>query len=114
MAEFILTHRFPNNFQGAPDTAAAAKAYFDQIASVTVTRTDGTVETRELGDCGSSTHPNAYTIVNAENMEAAVAIGSGWPLLKRGAGLEVRQLTTKPFDLNVRPAPRGSQAPVLP
>jgi hypothetical protein len=99
MPEYIITHRFPANFKGAPDTAAAAKAWFGQIASTIVSRNDGTVETRKLGDCGSDTLPNAYTIVNADNMEAAVELAGGWPLLERGAGVEVRQLTTKGFDL---------------
>jgi hypothetical protein len=111
MAEFIFTHRFPNNFKGAPDTAAAAKAWFDQIASTIVSRNDGSVETRNLGDCGADTHPNAYTIVKAENMAAALALAGGWPLLQRGAGLEVREMTSKPFEVT-GPAGQGSAARV--
>src|SRR5579871_1612187 len=77
MPEFILTHRFPHNFRGAPDTAAAAKAWFDQIAGTIVSRNDLTTETRKLGDCGSGTEPNAYTIVRVDNLEAALALAEG-------------------------------------
>jgi hypothetical protein len=103
MPEFILTHRFPSNFRGSPATAAAAKDWFDQIANTVVSRSDVAVEARKLGACGGDTEPNAYTIVNADDLEAAVALAGGWPLLERGAGVEVRQLTTKEFNLTPRP-----------
>ena len=63
-----------------------------------VSRTDLASETRQLGDC-ANTVPNAYTIVNVEDAEAAVAMAGRWNLLQHGGGIEVRRLTTSPFQL---------------
>jgi hypothetical protein len=66
-------------------------AWFDQIASSIISRNDLSFETRKMGECGSATQPNAYTIVRADDLEAAVAVAGSWPLLERGAGIEVRE-----------------------
>jgi len=94
MPEFMFTHRFPKGFTGSPETAAAATAYFREIADVVVRRNDPAFEMRKLGDCDGATETGAYTIVTADDAEAALAIAGRWPLLQRGAGLELRQLTT--------------------
>jgi hypothetical protein len=95
MLEFIFTHRFPRDFKGSPATAASAKAYFEEIGENVVSRSDLMFETRKLGDCGNGTEPNAYTIVRAEDAEAAMAMARKWNLLQHGGGLEVRQLTAE-------------------
>ena len=103
MPEFILTHRFPNDFKGTPTTAAAARAWFQELGNSLVGRSDPAFETHKLGDCGTDTRLSAYTMVSADSAEAAVAMAGGWPLLEHGGGVEVRQLTKREIDLTVRP-----------
>lgn len=107
MAEFALTHRFPTDFTGSPETAASAKAYFEEIGANLVSRTDPLAETRQLGDCGSRTEPRAHTIVTAKHAEAAMAMTGKWPLLHRGGGIEVRALTTRPIRLDMPAGANG-------
>ena len=102
MPQFILSHRFPKDFAGSPETAASAKAYFEAIGANVVSRTDLRLDTRQLGNC-ENTVPNAYTIIDVADAEAAVAMASKWNLLSHGGGIEVRGLTTEPFDLGTPP-----------
>jgi hypothetical protein len=103
MPEFIFTHRFPDNFKGSPETAAAARAWFQQLGDRVVGRSDPAFETRKLGNCEVDSRPSAYTIVSADNADAAVAMAGLWPLLERGGAVEVRQITTREIDQTVRP-----------
>jgi hypothetical protein len=103
MPTYFLTHHFPENFQGSPETAAAATAWFERLGAHLVGRGNRAFETRRLGSCGADGRLLAYTIVSAENPEEAVALAEAWPLLARGGGVEVRELTMRELDLTVRP-----------
>jgi len=52
-----------------------------------------TVQPQRLGNCGSGQAHLAYTLLSADDLEAAVAVAQAWPLLARGGGVEVRELT---------------------
>jgi hypothetical protein len=101
MPSFLLTHHFPKDFQGSPETAAAATAWFEQLEPHLTGRTDRTVEQRRLGDSGADPGPAAYELITADDLEAAMALASGWPLLARGGAIEVWQLTTEKFSVPV-------------
>jgi hypothetical protein len=105
--EFIFAHRFPNDFKGSPVTAAGATTWFQKLGDSMVCRSDPKFETRKLGDCGTDTHPAAYTIVSADNAEAALVMAGEWPLLEHGGGVEVRELTRRELDLTIRPPRHG-------
>jgi hypothetical protein len=93
MPTFFLTHHFPKNFQTSPETAAAATAWFERLGANLVGRGNPTFETRRLGNCGTDVEQLAYTLISADELEAAVALAEGWPLLARGGGIELRELT---------------------
>jgi hypothetical protein len=93
MPTFILTHQFPRDFQGSPETAAAARAWFEHLAVNLAGRSAPTFETRQLGHCAEAERAVAYTLICADDLEAAVALAQSWPLLARGGGVEVRELT---------------------
>jgi hypothetical protein len=94
MSTFIFTHRAPKNFTGSPEGAAAVRAWFEHFGANLMARTDRALETSTLGNCSNDTDPFAYTLVTADSPEAAVALAREWPLLARGGGLEVRELTS--------------------
>jgi hypothetical protein len=93
MPTFFLTHHFPNNFQTSPETAGAATAWFERLGANLVGRGNPAFETRRLGDCGTDVEQLAYTLISTDKLEAAVALAEAWPLLARGGGIEVRELT---------------------
>src|SRR5215470_4763434 len=92
---FLLTHRFPKGFQGSPETAAAATAWFAKVGDNLAARGNPSCEPYRLGDCGDE-ELRAVTLINAEDLEAALALAAAWPILARGGGVEVRELTTAP------------------
>jgi hypothetical protein len=94
MPTYLLTHHFPQNYQGSPQTAAAATAWFERLGSNLVGRSDRRLENRQLGNCGTHPEPPAYTLLSTDTLEAAIALAEAWPLLARGGGIEVRELTS--------------------
>ena len=93
MPTFFLTHHFPPNFQGSPETAAAATAWFERLGANLVGRGNPAFKTRRLGNCGTDPEQLAYTLISTDKLEAAVALAEAWPLLAHGGGVEVRELT---------------------
>jgi hypothetical protein len=94
MPTFLLTHHFPTNFQGSSETAAAATAWFERLGANFAGTRNLAVETRLLGNCETDQERLAYTLISADDLDAAVALAEAWPLLARGGGVEVREFTT--------------------
>jgi len=93
MPTFFLTHHFPKPFQTSPETAAAATAWFERLGANLVGRGNPAFETCRLGNCGTDLEQLAYTLISTDKLEEAVALAEAWPLLARGGGVEVRELT---------------------
>jgi hypothetical protein len=55
-----------------------------------------------LGNCGADTVLGGYTLVAADDLEAALRLAKGCPMLDAGGGVEVGELTL----LNEGRAPR--------
>jgi hypothetical protein len=102
MPTYLLTHHFPKGFQGSPETAAAAHAWFERLGPNLVSRTDRQFETRQIGNCGTAPELSAYKLLSTDTFEEAIALAEAWPLLARGGGIEVQELTSVP------PVPRAS------
>jgi hypothetical protein len=102
MPTYLLTHHFPKDFQGSPETAAAAAAWFERLGTNLVGRSDRRLETRRLGNCGTDAGPRAYEFLSTDTLEEATALAEAWPLLSRSGGVEVLELTSVP------PVPRTS------
>lgn len=94
MPTFLLTHHFPANFQGSPETAAAARDWFARLGATMPGRgSTAPEEPRCLGDCLTRGERRlAYTLISTDDLEAAVACAKAWPLLARGGGVEVREV----------------------
>lgn len=99
MATFLFVHHFPNGFQGSPETAAAAVAWFAQLAPNLAGRTRVAAEAHQLGDPGADPVPMAYEVIAADDLEQAITLAKAWPLVSRGGRIEVRELTTEKFTL---------------
>jgi len=95
---YLFVHHFPRGFQGSPETAAAAAAWFEQLAPHLAGRsTLATSEPHEFGDPSAEPIPTAFEVITADDLESAIALAGAWPLVSRGGRIEVRELTTDKF-----------------
>ena len=46
-----------------------------------------------LGNCGADTHLCGYSFVTADDLESAVALAKGAPVVRAGGGVEVGEIT---------------------
>ena len=99
MGNYLFVHHFPKGFQGSPETAAAATAWFQQLEPNLAGRTPPAAEPRQFGDPGADPVPAAYEVITADDPETAMNLAKAWPLLSRGGRIEVRELTTEKFTL---------------
>ena len=56
----------------------------------------GVLVSRELGNVGPDTRPGGYTVVEAEDIEAAIALASAAPSIAYGGGVEVGAIPDMP------------------
>jgi len=106
MGTFLFSHHFPRGFQGSPETAAAALAWFERLAPNLAGRTILGAEAHEFGDQNAEPVPTAFEVIAADGLEQAMSLAEAWPLVSRGGRIEVRELTTEKFTLS---APAGAR-----
>jgi hypothetical protein len=99
MPTFVIANRTPKEYRGSADAMAAWNAWFERLGASLVDRGNPVFERRPLGNCGPDTVLGGYTLVSADDLEAAVALAQGCPALASGGGVEVGTLTP----LNARP-----------
>jgi YCII-related domain len=93
MAKFLFSYRAQQDYTiGRPDTAAAWRAWFDSMGTTLVDRGLPVVESIPLGNLGADTRLGGYSIVTADDLDAAIAIAKGCPALSQGGGVEVGPL----------------------
>jgi YCII-related domain len=93
MAKFILTYRPANGYRPSEEAAAEWGAWFERIQGSVLDRGNPVFESSTLGNVAADTRLGGYSVVTAENLEAAVALAEGCPLLQRGGGVEVGVIT---------------------
>ena len=102
MGSYLFVHHFPRDFQGSPETAAAATAWFQQLEPSLAGRTPPGAEPPQFGDPSAEPVPTAFEVINADDLDRALDLAQAWPLVARGGRIEVRELTTEKFTLPVR------------
>lgn len=92
MAKFIWTFRGATDRTLSDADGAAWMSWFGELGSVIVDPGAQVGVTRVLGDVPSSTVVTGYTIIQADDLDAAVALAQGCPGLSQGGGVEVGEL----------------------
>jgi hypothetical protein len=97
MPTFVFTYRKAAGYTRTPQSQTAWLAWFDSMEDQLADRGQPVVAHAVLGNCSpDSTEPGGYTLVRADDLEAATALAKGCPHLERGGGVEVGELGEVP------------------
>lgn len=104
MPTFVLTYRRQPGYTPTPQTRATWMAWFDGMGDQLAELGKPTVSSTALGNCGPGTELGGYSLINAADLESALAVAKGCPQLDHDGGVEVAELT------DVAPVEPGQQA----
>jgi hypothetical protein len=94
MPTFVFAYRSPIGFEPSAETVGAWYAWFDGMGDHLVELGKPVSEVAVLGNNDPArTQLGGYSIISADDLEAAVAIAKGCPQLDRDGGVEIGQLT---------------------
>ena len=79
----------PEFTPGKPETLTAWGAWFGTLGDQVIDQGLPTHGATAVGECGAGSVPSGYSVVEAENLEAAVAIAERCPALAEGGGVQV-------------------------
>jgi hypothetical protein len=93
MGTYLLSYRAPVNYApGSADTVATWSAWFDSLGASLADRGHPIFTRSTLGNCGTGTALGGYSLVTADDLEAAMALAGGCPFLRDGGGVEVGEV----------------------
>jgi hypothetical protein len=102
MERFAFAYRTPSevaqaraeagSYTAAPETLAAWQAWLAEMGA-SVGDASPVFARSTLGETGVDTALAGYTIIEADDLEAAVALAKGRPVLHQGGGVDVVELT---------------------
>jgi hypothetical protein len=93
MPTYLITNRVPEDFTGSPEAFAAWTAWFEKLGPNLEDRGNPAFARAAVGNCGTGTVLGGYTLITADSLETAVALAEAHPLVTRGGGVEVGELT---------------------
>ncbi len=99
MPTFIFIYRNPTRYVPTAETSAEMKAWFDGMGKQLVELGKPVLASDTAGNLPPGTAElalNGYSIVQAENLAAALAIAKECPHLTRNGGIEVGELGEVP------------------
>ena len=92
MPKYVFAYRIQEGDSGSPDAMAKWMAWFEALGSAVVDAGNPVFSRRTLGNCGSGSALGGYSLINADDLEAAVTLAKGCQALAAGGGVEVGEL----------------------
>ena len=93
MPDFLFAYRTPQDHTPPSGEAMGAwQAWFEGLGAAVVEVGNPIFDRAALGNCKSETVLGGYSLIRAENLQAALALAEGCPALFRG-GVEVGEIT---------------------
>jgi hypothetical protein len=90
MTNFVFSYRVPSEYAPGAETAAEWQAWFGGMGSALVDIGNAVTDYALLGEVGGSgSRMVGYSVVSAEDMDAALALAKDCPALRVGGGVEV-------------------------
>lgn len=97
MAEYIFTYRTPADFTpGTPDGIAAWTTWFESIGSQVRDMGKPVFNRATVGSSADGVPLGGYSLVTAENLDEALTLAKGCPIVAAGGGVEVGELADLP------------------
>jgi uncharacterized protein YndB with AHSA1/START domain len=95
MPQYIFTFRAPKDDGAEPSTRRpdAWSAFFERLGAAMVDVGNPVFTRTKLGRIGSETVLGGYSIVAADDLDAALELAAECPFLRDGGGVEVGELT---------------------
>jgi hypothetical protein len=93
MPTYVIVNRAPKGYRPSPEAQQAWTAWFQRLDAALVDRGNPVFSSTTLGATGVETALGGYTLVSADDLEAAVALATSCPALSHGGGVEVGELT---------------------
>jgi hypothetical protein len=102
MSTYLFSYRTsPEPTPATPEAMAAWQAWFQDLGAGIVDPGNPVFSRRNVGNCDADTVLGGYTMVSADDLESAVAMTKGCPVLETGGGVEVGELTVlNPEDMS--------------
>src|ERR1700722_2417081 len=90
MAKYVFSFRVPSDYQPNAGTPAEWQAWFGGLGSALADVGHAVTDYASLGEVGGSgSRMVAYSVVSAEDMDSALGLAKGCPVLRVGGGVEV-------------------------
>jgi hypothetical protein len=90
MAKYVFSFRVPSDYAPDAGTTAEWRAWFGELGSALVDVGNAVTDYASLGEVGGGdSRMVAYSVVSAEDMDAALALAKGCPVMRVGGGVEV-------------------------
>ncbi|HTU72612.1 MAG TPA: hypothetical protein VMG38_03755 [Trebonia sp.] len=96
MASFAFTYRTAPGTARTPQSAEAWRSWFGSMGDHLADIGRPGIETAVVGNCGPGTRLGGYSLITADDLDAALEIAKGCPAMTSGGGVEVAQLGEVP------------------
>ena len=94
MPKYVFVYRAPEGFvPGQPEAMAAWGEFHESLEGRIIDFGNPVFESSTVGNCEKNTHLGGYSFVTADDLESAVALAKGSPVLSTGGGVEVGEIT---------------------
>lgn len=88
--KFLFVYRVPQDYTpGDPKVGAAWEAWFASVGANLVDPGSRVLESSSIGTLGAGSRIGEYSVVTADDLEAALAVATGCPAIGVGGGVEV-------------------------
>jgi hypothetical protein len=97
MATYVFSYRSKQGYQPSGESFGQWKAWFDGLGDAVVAIGQPVGATGRIGTCDSDvTQVGGYSIIEAPDLETAMQLANGCPVLDRDGGVEIGELLTVP------------------
>jgi hypothetical protein len=93
MPTYVFTYRSNKSYTGSPDDMEKWTAWFEELGTAVANIGNPVFDRKTVGNTGTDTVLGGFSLIEADDLEAAVTLAKGSPVLQNGGGVEVGELT---------------------
>jgi uncharacterized protein YndB with AHSA1/START domain len=93
MSTYLIVNRAPLDYQPSGKAMTAWNTWFEQLGAHLIDRGNPVFTASAIGACADETALGGYTLIDADDLDSALALARECPALAYGGGVEVGELT---------------------